>query len=285
MKTEFTPRLAILPDTSLPFVEKGEGPPLVFMHGILGDWRTWSPVLRHIPEGVRAIAFTQRWFGADLRDHGRAQFGTRQQSGDLRCFLDALGIPAAHIVAWSFSAHSALAAAVRSPDRVLSLSLYDLGFPTFVSDTHVRAEIAAQSGRMFQPVIDATQRGDSHGAVREVIDASGGPGYFDRQPAERRRVHLENANSIDLIFGQTPPEEISASDLSGIRIPTRIAWGEFSGVYRTVSKAAAALIPDCEVCEIAGANHLWPEMSPAAFTAFATSILQKRMRTNDAGAS
>lgn len=137
---------------------------------------------------------------------------------------------------------------------------------------------------MFEPVIDATQRGDSHGAVQALIDASEGPGYFDRQRGEMRRVHLENANSIDLIFSQTPPEEISASDLSGIRVPTHIAWGELSGIYRTVSKTAAALIPDCEGREIAGANHLWSEMSPAEFAAFATYILQKRMRIEDAGA-
>ena len=137
---------------------------------------------------------------------------------------------------------------------------------------------------MFEPVIDATQRGDSHRAVRTLIDASG-EGYFDRQPEDRRRVHIENTNSIDLIFSQTPPEEISASDLSSIRIPIRIVWGELSGVYRTVSKAAAALIPECEGREIAGANHLWPEISPSAFAAFATSILEARVRNDDAEAS
>ena len=24
------------------FVEAGQGPPLVFLHGVLGDWRTWA---------------------------------------------------------------------------------------------------------------------------------------------------------------------------------------------------------------------------------------------------
>jgi pimeloyl-ACP methyl ester carboxylesterase len=268
---DFVTRLAELPDTSLPYVEVGEGAPVVFMHGALGDWRTWTATLQHMPRTCRAIAFTQRWFGGERREHGAVSFGTRQQADDLIAFLDALSLSSAHVVAWSFSAHSALAAAARFPDRMLSLHLYDLGFPTFVDDPGMMSAIADYGDVAFAPVVKALQGGDRVAAVRALIDASAGCGYFDRQPARLRDVHLSNAHSIELLLNQTPPEPLRSADLRNMRVPTRIAWGELSGSYRLVSVVAAQLVPDCKAMEVPGANHLWPEVAPEQFAQFAVS--------------
>ncbi len=280
--TAFAPRYADLPDVSLPYVDTGEGAPIVFMHGALGDWRTWRGVLQHIPRSFRAIAYTQRWFGTDPRSHRGASFGTQQQADDLISFLDALALPATHVVAWSLSAHSALAAAVRAPDRILSLRLYDLGFPTFVDAPETLSAIAAYGEATFAPIVDATGRGDRIGAVRAMIDASGETGHFDQQPQGVREVHLDNGHSIDLVLKQTPPVLISSSDLRNLNAPTSVAWGERSGGHLLVSQAAAALIPRCRGQEIEGANHLWPETAPAAFARFVTSEINTASRDRGA---
>lgn len=258
---------AILADTRLPYVETGKGAPVIFLHGALGDWRTWSPVLDAVAPHCRAIAVTQRHFGAAPRDHGAVPFGTQQQADDVVAFLDALNLPRAHVVAWSFSAHSALAAALQAPDRIASLCVYDLGFPTFVTAPADLEEIAA-AGAAFAPIAAAAAARQWEAAAALLIDAAASePGYFARQSPRTRAIHTENAHTVSLLFTQTPPVAISPAQLSALAAPATIAWGERSGVYRTVSRAAARCMPSARAREISAAGHLFPETDSHAFAA------------------
>src|SRR5690349_1814350 len=146
-------------DTALPCFEAGRGETLVLMHGALGDWRTLAPVAEALGDRVRAISYSQRYFGA-ARDDGRKPVGTQQQADDLIALLDAFDLEQAHLAAWSYAAHSALTAAVPHPHRLLSLTLYDPGFPTYVADKATLNEISKDGSRTFGPIMDASARKD-----------------------------------------------------------------------------------------------------------------------------
>jgi pimeloyl-ACP methyl ester carboxylesterase len=47
--------------TDMAYLEVGQGPPLVCVHGALGDFRTWSAVLGPLPKKHRVIAARTRW--------------------------------------------------------------------------------------------------------------------------------------------------------------------------------------------------------------------------------
>jgi pimeloyl-ACP methyl ester carboxylesterase len=258
-----------LDDIALPAFAHGEGELLVFLHGAPGDRRTWLAVMEALPPGLRAVSYTQRWFGAEPRDHGAAPFGTRALADDLLAVLDRLGGGPAHVVAWSFSAHAALAAALARPQAFRSLFLYELGFPTFVTDAADRAAIAAWGEATFGPVAAALARDDLEAAVACAIDAAAGaPGHFERQPEALRRIHAQNAHVLPRLFRQTPPVPISSADLAGLQPATTIAWGASTPVaYRLVGRAAARAAPQARALEIPGAGHLWPEVDPHAFAA------------------
>jgi pimeloyl-ACP methyl ester carboxylesterase len=263
-------KIAQVDDTTLGYLEAGEGLPVIFLHGALADARDWAPVLAALPAGLRGIAPTQRHFGPRDRDHGARRFGTGQQAADLLDFLDALEIGAAMVAGWSFATHSALAAAIQAPSRITGLCLYDLGFPTFVTDAAALAAIEADVQPVFAAVAGALQAGDLPGAAQTLIDmGAGSPGYFHRQPEGRRRIHLDNAHTIPLLFEQTPPAAITPDMLAGLAMPVSIAWGEQSPVsYRIVSTTAAALIPGATARVVPRRHHLWPETHPEEFAVF-----------------
>ena len=48
--------------TDMAFLEVGQGPVLVCVHGSLGDFRTWSPVLGPLSQRHRVIAISLRHF-------------------------------------------------------------------------------------------------------------------------------------------------------------------------------------------------------------------------------
>ena len=258
-----------------PCLEAGDGEAIVLMHGALGDLRTLAPVVPHLAHRGRVVTWTQRGFGtgAFAGPALDVPFGTAQQADDLIAFLDTRGLARAHVVAWSLSAHSALAAAVRHPARFASLCVYDLGFPTFITDPACLEALATEVGPVFAAIGDALQSGGVLAAAEAMIDASGGPGTFRHAPDALQAPWRENAPTLPLLFQQTPPVPLDAHALSSLPVPTTVGWGAASGAYRTVSRAAAALIPGARAIEIAGAGHLWPQQAPAAFAAFVASHL------------
>src|SRR3712207_4230490 len=85
----------------LPYVEQGDpsGVPVVLLHGVTDSWRSFEPVLPHLPASIHAYALTQRGHG----DAERPASGYRPQdlAADVAAFMDALGLESAVIVGHS----------------------------------------------------------------------------------------------------------------------------------------------------------------------------------------
>jgi len=84
-------RLTAVDGASIYVVEEGEGPPIVFSHGVTNSIRTWFHQLEEFPRaGFRAIAY-------DHRGHGKSVLGSSGHSLenlalDLRTVIEALDV-------------------------------------------------------------------------------------------------------------------------------------------------------------------------------------------------
>lgn len=126
--------LAHVNGVDIEYVEQGEGPPLVFVHGYISDHRVWDDQIRLFSRHHKVIAPSQRYFGTrQWRDRGE-RFSPSTHVDDLAALIRKLGVAPAHIVGWSYGAALALALAVRHPDCVGSLFAYEPGVTTFVED-------------------------------------------------------------------------------------------------------------------------------------------------------
>ena len=57
----------------LNYIIAGEGPPLLLVHGVAGDWRTWEPV-------ISGLACDHEVIAVDLPGHGASQAGAGDYS-------------------------------------------------------------------------------------------------------------------------------------------------------------------------------------------------------------
>ncbi|MDX9862863.1 MAG: alpha/beta hydrolase [Rhodospirillales bacterium] len=245
----------------------GSGQPVLLAHGIPGDLRTLQPVAERLADRFEAITVSLPALPKSERPS--RPFGTAAQADDLVDLITSLARGPVHLVAWSYSAHAAMAVAAAKGDMVRSLCLYEPGFPTFVADETARDQAFADTMAAFGPVAEALARGDRQGALRLAVDgAAGRSGHFDGQSEEVREIHRDTADMLQELFSQTPPVPLGPADVAAIRCPATVARGAGTRVcYRIVSDEAARLIPGARHVVIPNAGHLLPEQDPNAFAA------------------
>ena len=163
-----TGRFVTVEGVRLHYIEKGEGPPVVLLHGNVvtaEDFRT-SGVLELLARRHRVIAFDRPGFGYSDRPHGSA-WSARAQADLLRDALDVLGIERFVVLGHSWGAAVALAMALNHPDDVRGLVLLSgYYYPTLRADVLLasppaipilgdllRFSISPLLGKLVQPLL------------------------------------------------------------------------------------------------------------------------------------
>jgi pimeloyl-ACP methyl ester carboxylesterase len=167
----------------LHYVERGEGPPVVLLHGnlTLGQDFELSGVLDLVSARHRVIAFDRPGYGHSTRPRGRV-WTPDAQAELLRKALTQLGVEQATVVGHSWGTLVALAMALRHPEFVSSLVLVSgYYFPSLRLDvpylampampmlgTLLRHTYSPLLGRMFWPALK-----------RVLFGPMASPGRFD----------------------------------------------------------------------------------------------------------
>ncbi len=112
--------------------DTGEGTPIVFVHEFAGDHRSWEPQVRHFARRYRCITYSARGYPPSEVPLDGERYSQERWREDLRCVLDALQVPAAHVVGLSMGAFATLHFGMRyarasAPSRALSLTLAGCG--------------------------------------------------------------------------------------------------------------------------------------------------------------
>ena len=107
---------------TIAFDDRGDGTPLLLVHGFPHDRGLWAPQLRTLPGRARCIAPDLRGFGGS----GRAgPYSMDRHADDLACLLDHLQVERAVVCGLSMGGYVGFAFWRRHADRVRALVLCD----------------------------------------------------------------------------------------------------------------------------------------------------------------
>lgn len=202
---------------TVPYVETGSpiGVPVVMLHGTTDSWFSFSPVLPHLPDSLRAIAMTLRGHGD--ADRPPAGYRMPDMSADVAALLDALGIDAAVIVGHSMGASIAQRFALDHPGRVRGLVLA-ASFASFRDNPVVTDFWQTSIVSLADPVDPALAREFQQSTLARPVPAA----FVDavvreslKVPARVWRAAFEGMLADD---GACAFERITA--------PTLIVWGD-----------------------------------------------------------
>src|SRR5512145_99677 len=215
---------------SLAFIEAGQGEPLLFVHGSLGDYRNWLKQIEAFAPYYRAIALSRRYHYPNAFEEGGIEYNAVNQGNDLAEFIHALGIEGCHIAASSYGAFSTLQMAVRNPGLVSSLVLGEPPvMPWLLRISGGLEEYEAFNEAAWKPARAAFESGDLEGGVRSFLKGVTGRDSFSAAPAAVRQALMDNAREMQLeALSSDIFPELRCEDLAKLDIPVLLLTGEYS---------------------------------------------------------
>lgn len=208
----------------LHYQEKGEGTPLVLIHGYGSSTFTWRDVFIPLSKHFRVIALDLKGFGFSEKPTG--DYTRREQAVLVRKFLDKLEIEKAWFAGSSMGGEISLNIVLQNPNRVEGLILIDSAGVKSVkgsSSTSAIYEIPFV-GRAF---VSLGLLSDS--LVRESLERS----YFDDSKVTKKVVETyylplqTNNGQRAIVSAQRQWDLYSIEDeLSEIKVPTLLIWGK-----------------------------------------------------------
>jgi pimeloyl-ACP methyl ester carboxylesterase len=249
----------------LPYAEQGapDGIPLILLHGITDSWRSFEPVLPHLPGRLHVHAVTARGHGDASRP---GSYALADMVDDVARFLDAAGLGSAIVAGHSMGSVVATRFAIDHPDRTDGLVVMG-GAAAFgrLGMEGLRDELTA----LRDPLDRDYLRGFQESTLARPIP----PAFLD--VAVEESAKLSRATFLDALV------EVCMTDFSGdlgrIAAPTLVVWGDRDVICtREEQDALIGAIPHARLSVHEGGGHAmhWedPERVAREITGFAEEV-------------
>jgi len=271
---------AVLPSgVELHYLQGGAGEPLVFVHGVMGDWESWAPQWPAFCARYRCTTYSRRYNHPNRNDMASPDHSALVEAEDLRQFMGVLGLERAVLVASSYGAFVALALAVQHPSMVSALVAVEPAMLCYADFTETgRQERARFTHSVIEPANAAFKRGDDALGATLMTGGIHTPGASTLQgPAMARR--LQNARAMRMLaLSSNEFPLLSAASLAAIRCPVLLlSGGDTAAIHAEVFRNVCAVMPQSQQVRIPCAGHPVARDQPALFNEVALKFLGERL--------
>lgn len=234
-------------DVDLYYEEHGvAGEPLVLVHGYTGDITDWRLQLPDFSRSHRLLIMDHRGHGRSSAPPDRSSYSIEQMSRDVEALVAHVGFERYHLLGHSMGGSITQEIALRSPGRLMSLTLQDTS-PTF----RLRGEIVQKYNEMRCALADAK----GMAAVAELPSPTPAPPHSSPERQAEMKARLANM-AADAFVGafrglqEWPGTEDRAKDIPA---PTLVICGDLDAsaliksarwFAKTIPGAALEMIPE-----------------------------------------
>jgi pimeloyl-ACP methyl ester carboxylesterase len=247
-------------DLAISFVERGEGVPLLYVHGNTGSWR-WFERVMEVP-GVRTVALDMPNFGRSKPLSGEPDID--RYADAVAAFIRARALDRPVLVGHSLGGAVAMSLAARHPGVPRALVLVDSAAP---------GGLATPKDR--HPVIELmrTNRAVLQQALRAVVPALKDDAFFARL--------VDDAAMMAAPAWVGNAEALGRFDyrgrLAAFTGPVLVAWGRKDVIVtEAMARETAAAFPDARLEPIDGVGHSLMVEDPKRFVALIVDFIRDR---------
>jgi pimeloyl-ACP methyl ester carboxylesterase len=258
--------------------ESGSGEPLVFLHGVLGDWRTWAPQWPAFTPHFRCISYSRRYSVPNGNEQPSPDHSALAEADDLEALLEHWQARPAILVGASYGGYTALALAARRPELVRALVLVE---PPLMALADASEEGLRERLRFDEqirlPARRCFEQGDDERAVWLLTEGILGQGDLMQQPRAAMARRLENAESLRRVtLSSNEFPALDMARLAALVAPVLLLSGERTPpIHDVVFRALAQALPHAESGKVSGAGHGVARDAPALFNARVLDFLAR----------
>lgn len=257
----------------VPYVERGEGELLLFVHGSLCDYRYWQPQLAGLARQYRcvSVSLTHYWPAGDA---ARGQpFSWRQHADELAAFVEALGAGPAHVIGHSRGGLVSFQFALRHPQHVRTLTLADPGGPVQQPGQRL-ATLPETVNALRARAVALIESGQVDAGLELFVDSVSRPGFWAKSTLSFRTMAIDNASTLARQF-RDPLPAYTPEEAAELRAPVLLIDGEKSpDMFRRTAQALESWLPDARRATVNGASHGMNLAHPAAFNRYIDEFIR-----------
>ena len=253
------------------YLDVGDGPATVFVHGLFMSGYMWSKVVDALKGERRCIAY-------NLPVHGGSDVAADQpldlasQAEMLGGFCDALGLTQFDLVANDTGGAIAQAFAVRAPERVRSLALTNCEARDWMPSKNELGQLVAQLAEAGQlaPLVKGFYDDIPMARQSAFADPYQWPDRISdeelRAIMEPHQATLEAAKEVERFAAALVPQDLAAlePELRRLEVPTIAVWGTSDDIFPIeLAHWLRDTIPGFrELVEVEGGRLFWPFERP-----------------------
>jgi esterase len=248
------------------YLELGSGPPLVCVHGTLGDFRTWAAVMGPLSKSYRVISVSLRHFFPEHWDGIGSDYLMSQHVADVIAFIEQIAPKPVNLMGHSRGGHISFRVAEQRPELLRKLILAEPGGDLDATlDPSAAPGAPSALGARIMASAEKVKAGDIEGALQGFFDGIDGDGAWARLPAAAKQQLRDNAFTL---IGQIHENRrpYSKAGAQSIKTPTLFIGGaETRGLLPAITRALSAQVPGAQTAMIEGARHWMFEQAPQEF--------------------
>jgi pimeloyl-ACP methyl ester carboxylesterase len=268
-------------DTTLYFDRAGDGPAILFVHGMCGDADVWADQARRLEDRYTCVRYDRRGHSRSARGE-EAAVSDSLHADDAAALIGALDLAPCLLVGSSGGAAIAVEVALRYPQLLRAAVCSEP--PLFCLDRD-----AGQA--VMNEVVPHVEKATADGGLRAGVDAFFSllcPGLWAILDEDRKDRYRDNAD-IGFTDLRSPSLGATPDDLASVRLPVLVLAGDRSHPsLRSVTHRLASVLTDARFVELADCGHVTYAEQPDAFaeavSAFAAETdARKRRAAREAG--
>jgi pimeloyl-ACP methyl ester carboxylesterase len=240
---------------------------VVLLHSSASSGRQWDAI-------AAALAPTSTVHAPPLLgyDH-RAQWPLGHavtlddEAAALEPLLDASPAPV-HVVGHSYGGAVALQLALRRPDAVASLTLYEPVRFALLFGAPGLAAAGEEIVRVGRHLCQLAGAGDTHAAAAEFVDYWSGKGAWTTMSNARRDAVAARMTKVCAEFAALFADAVPACAYAMLKMPVRLLRGDASPLpARGVASRLNELLPCATLVTLRGGVHMQPVTDPSSVVA------------------
>ena len=254
-------------------VGQGQGPPLVCVHGTLGDFRTWNAVLGPLARKHRVIALSLRRFFPEHWDGVGDDYLMAQHVADVIGFIEKLEAGPVDLLGHSRGGHIGFRVAQTRPELLRRLVLVEPGgdLDATLKQESITTGFTPVGARMPK-ALEKIRQADIDGALELVVDGIDGDGTWARLPAVPKQLLRDNVFTLIGQVGENR-KPFTRAETESISTPTLLIGGsDTKGPLSVIWRVLAEHIPGAKTAVVPG-RHWMFEQAPQEFSAAVLEFL------------